>query len=302
MTPALGLGCAPLGNLYRAVTDDDAKATVDAAWHAGVRYFDTAPLYGHGLAERRLGGALAARPRDDYTLSTKVGRRLVAGVDPATIFVDVPPVRPVFDFTYDGVLRSIDDSLARLGTDRIDVALVHDPDDHEEEAIAGAFPALRRLREERVVTWIGAGMNQPQMLTRFVRNEDIDTVLVAGRWTLLDRSAGDELLPLCEQTGVRVVVGGVFNSGVLADPRPGATFDYAPADAPVVATAQRMARVCAARGISLRAAALRFAARQPSVVTVLTGARSATEMAGNAADFARPIPDELWPELEACRR
>ena len=300
MNASLGLGGAPLGNLYRPVSEAEARATVDAAWTAGVRVFDTAPLYGHGLSERRMGAALRDRPRQEYRLSTKVGRLLVEGADPDSIFVDVPAVRPVFDFSADGVLRSFEASLERLGLDRVDVLLVHDPDDHAEEALQGAFPALRRLRDEGVVDAIGAGMNQSELLSRFVREADIDCVLIAGRWSLLDREAGENLLPLCAERGVAVMAGGVFNSGLLAQPSDaGATFDYGKPTARLVATARRMDEACFAHGVPLRAAAMQFAARHPAVTTVLTGARSAQEISSNGADFGLPVPEELWSELDA---
>ena len=293
----LGLGCAPIGNLYDAVTDGDAQATVDAAWRAGMRYFDTAPLYGHGLSERRLGVALSRRPRDDIVVATKVGRVLVPGPTAETIFADAPPVHPVFDFSYDGVLRSFEESLGRLALDRVDVLLVHDPDDHVDEALEGAFPALRRLRDEKVVSAIGAGMNQSAALTRFVREADIDTVLVAGRYTLLDQSAGEDLLPACTEMDVSVVAAGVFNSGVLADPTPGAHFDYAPARPEVLARAQAIARTCADFGVPVTAAAIQFPFRHTAVTTVLVGSRSAAEVVANVAAFNTPIPDELWDAL-----
>ena len=189
----IGLGCAPIGNMFTAVSDDDAGATVDAAWRAGIRYFDTAPLYGHGLSERRLGRALATRPRGDYVLSTKVGRLLQppGGPPPPTIFTGVDELVPHFDFSRDGVLRSLDDSLSRLGTDRIDVVLVHDPDDHEDVARRETFPALLRLRDDGVIAAVGCGMNQVAMLERFVADIDLDCVLLAGRYSLLDRSGAE---------------------------------------------------------------------------------------------------------------
>jgi D-threo-aldose 1-dehydrogenase len=184
----LGLGCAPLGNLYTALGDAQAQATVDAAWRAGLRWFDTAPLYGHGISEERLGRALRNRPRADFVLATKIGRLLVPGRDPQTIFADVPALRPQFDFSFDGTLRALDDSLNRLGLNRVDVLHVHDPDAHESEAVAGAFRALRRLRDEGVIGAIGAGMNQSSMLARFVERGLVDCVLVAGRYSLLDQA------------------------------------------------------------------------------------------------------------------
>ena len=206
-------------------------------------------------------------------------------------------MHPVFDFSADGVRRSLDASLERLGLDRVDIVHVHDPDDHAEEALAGAFPALRRWRDDGVVAKIGAGMNQSALLARFVREADVDCVLLAGRYTLLDRSALDDLLPLCEATGVEVIAAGVFNSGLLADPRPGAPFDYAPAPAELVERARQLAAICARYGVPLTAAALQFPARHPAVTCVLTGVRSVAELEANVADAARPIPPDLWDDL-----
>jgi D-threo-aldose 1-dehydrogenase len=298
----LGFGAAPIGNLFTRVADDDAGAAVDAAWNAGVRFFDTAPLYGHGLSEQRLGAALHSRRRDDYVLATKVGRLLTSAiVKDDDGFVDTPPVGWTYDFSYDATLRSLDASLARLGMDRVDLLHVHDPDDHAEEALRGAFPALRRLRDEGVIRAIGAGMNQSALLARFVREADVDCVLLAGRYTLLDHSGLDELLPLCSERGVGVIAGGVFNSGLLADPSPRATYDYAPAAPELVARARRLADVCARHGVDLKAAALRFPLAHPAVASVLTGARSAAEMAENARLFAQPIPRALWDDLRRER-
>jgi D-threo-aldose 1-dehydrogenase len=298
----LGFGAAPIGNLFAPVSDADATAAVDAAWRAGMRFFDTAPLYGHGLSEQRLGAALRAYPRDDFALATKVGRHLVPDATPRDHgFVDTPPLSPQFDFSHDATLRSLDESLARLGADRVDLLHVHDPDDHADAALRGAFPALCRLRAEGVVRAIGAGMNQSTLLARFVREADVDCVLLAGRYTLLDQSALGDLLPLCAQSGVSVIAGGVFNSGLLADPSPRATFDYAPAPAALVERAKRLAAVCARHGVDLKAAALRFPLAHPAVACVLTGARSAAEAAENARLFAEPIPLALWDDLR-CER
>jgi D-threo-aldose 1-dehydrogenase len=193
----LGLGCAPLGNLYRAVDDDIAAATVDAAWERGVRLFDTAPLYGHGLSEERLGAALAARPRDEYALATKVGRLLVPGAPPDSIFAATPPRVPVFDFSADGVRRSIDESLERLDLDRIDLLHVHDPEDHLDQAEDEAFPALLRLRDEGVIGAVGVGTNFAEVVARFVGRVDLDCVLLAGRCTLLDRTGPEVVFDAC---------------------------------------------------------------------------------------------------------
>lgn len=296
----LGFGGAPIGNLFTPVADAEAAAAVDAAWQHGVRFFDTAPLYGHGLSERRLGAALRARPRAELAIATKVGRLLVADDDPpADGYVATPPYRPVFDFSYDATLRSLSASLERLGLDRVDVLHVHDPDDHAEEALRGAFRALVRLREEGVVRAIGCGMNQADLLARFARELDLDCVLLAGRYTLLEQPALAELLPICAARGVSVIAAGVFNSGLLADPSPAATYDYAPAPAALVERARRLAAVCARHGVSLKAAALRFPLAHRAVACVLTGARSAAEMRENASLFAAPIPLALWDALRA---
>ncbi len=300
----LSLGTAALGNLYRPVGEDQARATVDAAWQAGIRYFDTAPHYGLGLAERRLGEALRDRPRAEFTVSTKAGRLLepVArphGDDRANGYAVPATHRRIWDFSADGVRRSIEESLLRLGLDRVDAVYLHDPDDHERPAFEDAYPALERLRAEGVVGAIGAGMNQAAMLARFVRDTDVDAVLLAGRYTLLDQSGLDELLPLARRRGVSVVIGGVFNSGLLAGPGPGATFDYLPAPDSALRRALRIEAVCAAHGVPLRAAALRFAAAHPAVASVLVGARSAAEVADAASMLRVPVPDGLWQELRA---
>ena len=298
----LGLGAAPLGNLFTPVSDDEAAACVDAAWDSGIRYFDTAPHYGIGLSERRLGAALRGRPRDAYTLSTKVGRLLepvaeVTGDDLANGFAVPATHRRIWDFSADGVRRSIEDSLTRLGLDRIDIAYLHDPDDHGPQALAEAYPALEKLRAEGVVRAIGAGMNQSAMLTRFVRETDTDVVLLAGRYTLLDQDGLTELLPEAQRRGVAVVVGGAFNSGLLADPKPGATFDYAVAPDALLQRALRIKAVCERHGVPLRAAALRFPLDHPAVRSVLVGTRSAAEITDAAAMVAHPIPAGLWDEL-----
>jgi D-threo-aldose 1-dehydrogenase len=310
----LGFGTAEIGGLFRAVSDEDAARVLERAWEIGIRYFDTAPLYGYGNAERRVGAALRDRPRDEYVLSTKVGRLLVPigevpegadidrqavdGVDDAS-YVGTPPVRVVFDYSYDGVLRSVEASLERLGIDRIDILYVHDPDDHWEAAIDGAIPALHRLRDEGRVGAIGAGMNQAPMLARFVREGDIDVVLVAGRYTLLDQAALPELMPLCLERNVAVMIGGVMNSGILADPRPGARFNYASAPAALVERAQALRAVCERHGVPLRAAAIQFALAHPAVRSLVAGVRTIDHLDDYPALMAVPILDALWGDLRA---
>ncbi|MGK4579034.1 aldo/keto reductase [Kitasatospora sp. HPMI-4] len=298
----LSFGAAGIGNLFTPVTDEAAAQAVDAAWAAGIRSFDTAPHYGLGLSERRLGAALRGRPRAEYTVATKVGRLLdplphPAGDDLANGFAVPATHRRLWDFTADGVRRSLEASLERLGLDRVDIVHLHDPDDHFAEAVGQAYPALERLRAEGVVGAIGVGMNQAGMLARFVRDTDIDAVLLAGRYTLLDQGALAELLPEAARRGVSVIVGGVFNSGVLAAPRPGATFDYAAAAPELVERALRMQAVCERYGVPLRAAAVRFALAPQAVAGVLVGARSAEEITDAARLLDLDIPDALWQQL-----
>jgi D-threo-aldose 1-dehydrogenase len=283
------------------VTEAAADATVAAAWEHGIRSFDTAPLYGHGLSERRLGRALRERPREAYVLSTKVGRLLAPGAGGTDGFVIPPTHHVVWDFSAGGVRRSLEASLERLGLDRVDTVLIHDPDRHYRAALEQAYPALHELRAQGVVKALGAGMNQGAMLARFARETEIDVVLLAGRYTLLEQDALDDVLPACLDRGVRVIAAGVFNSGLLARdrPAPDATYDYAPAPPPLVARAHRIADVCERHGVSLPAAALAFPGRHPAVSTVLVGAREPAEVARNAELFARGVPEELWDELRA---
>lgn len=310
----LGFGGASIGGLFTAVDEDAAIDVVRHAWDVGIRSFDTAPLYGYGASERRMGAALRDRPRDDFTLSTKVGRLvrdegaipLDAEIDRQArdgrddaYYVRELPVRLVFDYSADGVRRSIDESLDRLGLDRIDIALIHDPDDHWPEAIGRAWPALERLRAEGVIAAVGAGMNQSAMLARFARETDMDVFLLAGRYTLLDQGALDELLPLCVERGIAVLVGGVMNSGVLADPRPGSRFDYAPASLEILARAHRLGEVCARHDVPLRAAATQFPLAHPAVASLVAGVRTAEHLDDYPAMLAYPVPAALWDELRA---
>ncbi|GAB7066314.1 aldo/keto reductase [Mycobacterium hodleri] len=303
---ALGFGATAIGGMYTEVSDHDADETVAAAWAAGLRYFDAAPQYGRGNGETRLGRGLARYRRDDYVLSSKVGRLLRADADPHPDDFDstgrpydagAPDVATVYDYSRDGVLRSIEESLVRLGTDRLDVALVHDPDDYVDDALATAFPTLIELRDQKVVSAIGAGMNQTAALERFARESDPDMFLLAGRYTLLEQTALQSFLPLCTERGIAVVAGGVFNSGLLADPGPNARYDYDPAPPETVARAHRLFEVCRRHDVPLKAAALQFPLAHPAVTAVLTGARSRAEIVENVELFDRPIPDELWRDL-----
>lgn len=302
----LSLGCAQLGNLYRAISDEQASATVHAAWERGIRYYDTAPHYGLGLSERRLGQALAGCPREAYVLSTKVGRLLEPlpgpGGQDTEGFAVTATHRRVWDFSRDGVLRSLDASLARLRVDRVDVVYIHDPDEHYREALDGAYPALAELRSQGVVGAIGAGMNQAEMLTDFARNTDMDVMMLAGRYTLLEQPALDELLPACIDRGIGIVAAGVFNSGLLAraTPTPDAHYDYRTAPEELVARARRMAEICARHDATLPAAALAFPLGHPSVVSVCVGARSPEQVDGNASLLAGGVPAALWRDMMAA--
>jgi D-threo-aldose 1-dehydrogenase len=310
----LALGGASIGGLFSAVDDEVAIGTVRHAWDLGIRAYDTAPLYGYGASERRMGRALRDRPRDKYVLSTKVGRlvrhesaidagadvdRQRLGTEDDAYYVRGEPLRIVFDYSADGVVRSLEASLERIGVDRVDIALIHDPDDHWQEAIEGAWPALDRLRAEGVVRAVGAGMNQAAMLARFARETDMDVILLANRYTLLDQTALATLLPACVERGIAVLLGGVMNTGILADPRPGSRFDYGPARADLVAKAQRLAAICARYAVPLRAAAIQFPLAHPAVASLVAGVRSIAHLDDYPAMMALPIPADLWTELRA---
>jgi D-threo-aldose 1-dehydrogenase len=304
---SLGFGGASAGNLYTETTGEEVTAAVDCAWAGGIRYFDTAPHYGLGLSEHRLGSALRDRPREVFVISTKVGRLLEpnprpGGSDLAAGGFAVPDtLRRRFDFGAAAVRRSLEGSLDRLGLDRVDLVYVHDPDDHVDEAIAGAIPELIRMRDEGLVSAVGVGMNQWQAPLRMVRETGIDLVMLAGRWTLLDRS-GQPLLDECAARGVAVVAAAPFNSGLLARawPGDGAYFDYGPAAPPVLARARALASICQRHGVSLPDAAIQFPLRHPAVLSVVSGMRSGEEVASTLARFATVVPDDAWTELDAC--
>jgi D-threo-aldose 1-dehydrogenase len=287
----LGLGTAPLGGLYAPVEEETAQRVVDRAWELGIRFFDTAPYYGSGTSERRLGAALRARARNEYVVSTKVGRLLRPGTSE---WHGGPPLESYFDFSYDGALRSLEESLARLGIDRVDIALVHDPDDHYDEARDGAFRALVRLRDEGMIRAVGVGMNQTEMLSRFARETEPDCFLVAGRYTILDRSAADELLPLCADRGIAVIAGGVFNSGVLAG---GDTFNYERASDDVVGRVAQLEATCRRHNVPLTAAAVQFPLRHPVVASVLIGCRTSDEVDEDVRLARLDVPADLWAEV-----
>lgn len=301
----LGLGTSQMGNLGQVISDDDAAATFRTAWDGGIRYFDTAPHYGLGLSERRLGRLLREVPREEYVLSSKVGRLLEPnpdGVGEDDEGFAVPATwRRRWDFSRDGVLRSVAESLERLGLDRLDVVHLHDPDEHWEQASAEAVPALVELREQGVINAVGVGMNQSTMLAEFVRRTDVDLVMCANRYTLLEQPAARDLLPLAAERGVAVVVAGVFNSGLLATPRPApdAQYDYRPAPPELVARVNRLADICESHGVSLPTAALAFPLRHPTVAGVMIGVRSPAQAAAALEGHATAVPEELWAELAA---
>jgi D-threo-aldose 1-dehydrogenase len=301
----LGFGAAQIGNLYSAVDDETAAQAVEAAWAAGVRYFDTAPHYGLGLSERRLGAALAGRPREEFVVSTKVGRLLVpnsspSGSDLANWGFAVPDeLTRVRDYSSDGVRRSLESSLERLQLDRVDVVYVHDPDDHLDVAITQAIPALAELRDAGVIGAIGVGMNYWQPLLRIVTEADVDAVMLAGRWTLVDRSGGP-LLEECGTRNVSVVAAAPFNSGLLSRPWPTdeAYFDYAPAPPDLLARARALAAVCQEHGTTLPEAAMQFPLRHPSVTSVVAGMRTQAQAVSNTGFMQAEIPASVWPALD----
>lgn len=302
-TTELGIGVAQFGNLYRETTDEESLSAVDAAWDAGIRCFDTAPHYGLGLAERRLGEALRGRPRDDYVVSTKVGRLLVpnpagAGARDAE-FVVPATMRRVWDFSRDGIRRSLDASLERLGLDRVDVLYLHDPDDHEREALDEALPAMVELRDEGIVRAVGVGMNQSAMPARFVERIDLDVVMIAGRFTLLDQSALDDLLPAAERGGVSIVAAGIYNSGVLSThPIQGdAHYNYQTVPVDVLDRARRIAAVCEEFSVTIPEAAVAFPLQHPSVSGVAVGVRTAGHVADAVARYGTAVSGELWAAL-----
>ena len=303
-TDKLSLGCAQLGNLYRPVDDSEARATVEAAWAEGIRYFDTAPHYGLGLSERRLGAALLGRARSDYVLSTKVGRLLEPAASRGLMddggFAVPADFRRVWDFSRDGVLRSLAESLERLAVDQVDIVYLHDPDDHRDDAFLRAYPALEELRSQGLVKAIGAGMNQSGMLADFARHTDVDVLMLAGRYTLLDQSALDDLLPTCIERGVDIVAAGVFNSGLLARTKPSLTahYDYGAAPAGLVQRATRIATVCELHGTTLPAAAIAFPLCHPAVVSVCIGAHSSEQVVRNTKLGSEHIPAALWDALK----
>jgi D-threo-aldose 1-dehydrogenase len=310
----LGIGTAPLGNLFRPVSEQTAQQTFAACWAAGLRYVDTAPLYGLGLSETRLNHFLRGRPRGDYIVSTKVGRLLSACPPEARTGIgkwfDVPSRREIYDYSYDGVMRSLESSLERLGLDRVEILFVHDidvfnhgtaaaRDAHIETLMAGGYRALAKLREEGVVDAIGAGVNEWQACQILAERGDFDLFLLAGRYTLLEQEALESFLPLCERRGIGVVIGGAFNSGILATgAKPGAVYNYDPAPPAILERVARIEAVCARHGVAIAEAALRFPLAHPAVVSVIPGAASPAEVARNMVTLGKAVPPDLWRDLK----
>lgn len=309
---AIGFGSAPIGNFNGAFTDADADASVARAWDQGIRYFDTAPGYGNGLSEYRLGHALRRFDRAELVLSTKVGRVLTPTLDAPRVngqYRDIPPLVANFDYGYDGVMRAVEQSMQRMLTDRFDVLFIHDCDyythgadqpEYFRQAITGGFPALEALRDQGVVKAIGFGVNETDVMTEAVKATDVDICLLAGRYTLLEQEPLDTLLPICQERRIGVVLGGVYNSGVLATgPVPGARFNYAPAPKAVLAKTERLAEVCERYDVTLPSVALQFAYAHPAVMSICVGARDARQQLRNLELFETPVPQELWNELRA---
>jgi len=311
----LGFGTAPLGNLYRAISDDDAHAVLEAAWQTGVRYYDTSPQYGLGLSETRLNRFLRTKPRGDYVLSTKIGRLLQVCPPEQRLgigkFFEVPSRREVFDYSYDGVMRSIEFSLERLGVDSIDILFAHDLDVYShgskavadryiEEFLASGYRALTELRDQRVIKGFGAGVNEWQACQTLAERGDFDLFLLAGRYTLLEQEALQSFLPLCQRRGIGVVLGGAYNSGILATgPKPGAFYNYSEAPQDILDRVARIEAVCARHGVRLIEAALNFPLAHPAVVTVIPGGQRVEEVKSNRNLLGATIPAALWAELKS---
>lgn len=301
----LGLGTAPLGGLFTTVADSDAESTILAAIKSGINYFDTAPLYGYGIAERRLGSALNKSGKS-FVLSTKVGR-VLEKIDPKRTVIDDslgsfadidPSVVPVFDFSREGILRSIEQSLKRLNVTSFDIAYIHDADERIDEAIAKSYGVLDELRSQGVLKGIGVGLNYCAPSIKAVKEMDLDIILIAGRFSLLDQSAQEQLFKECKKKNTAVAIGGVYNSGILANPVAGATFDYSPASEELISKAQKIKHLLADFHIPLTAAAIQFPLRHPVVTSVLTGSRNVKELNSNISDFDLDIPEAVWQALE----
>ena len=297
----LGLGGAPLGGLFTDVQGESAIATVKRALELGINFFDTAPLYGHGKSEMRMGEGLAGTSPDSRVLASKVGR-VLEPVEPGSLekdeFDNPAPFKPVFDFSYEGTMLSFNESLKRLQVDRIDILHIHDPDDHYDEAIKGAYPALDQLRREGRIKAVGAGMNQAAMPARFAREGNFDCFLLAGRYSLIDHTGLKELLPLCVEKQISIIIGGPYNSGILATGAvPGAKFNYADAPPEIMERVRKVQEVCARHQVPMKAAALQFPLAHPAVASVIPGARSVAELEENFRLISHQIPGDFWTDL-----
>lgn len=296
----LSLGTAPLGGLFASVSDKDGDELLNGALDLGINYFDTAPQYGHGVAEIRVGRALQ-NAKVPFVVETKVGRVLkrVEGVEPEKWFPDAPrDIVPIYDYSKEGIKRSFEESLERLGLPHIDIVLMHDAEDYIPDAINNAFPVLADLRSQGLIKAIGLGMNYAEPALEIMKNTDLDIALIAGRYTLLDQIAQEELFPYALEHNIDISMGGVLNSGVLANPVAGATYNYLPASDEIIARAQKIGAFLKDRGVPLIAAALQFPLRHPAVTSVLTGPRTFAELQSNANDFDRALPADIWAELE----
>lgn len=297
---AFGVGTAPLGGLFASVEDIEASSVISAALEAGITYFDTAPFYGNGSSERRIGSTLSTVPRSAFRISSKVGRILVPGLsNEPNEYRDLDPFTPVYDYSAGAVRSSLESSLERLGIDSIDILFIHDPEGHMDQALTEAYPELDRMRSEGLVSSIGVGTNWAETGTRFVRETDIDVALVAGRYTLIDQIALDEFLPEALRRNVSVVGAGVFNSGVLVNPVEGATYNYAPASPEILDKARRINDVVTEFGCSVASVGLQFPLRHPAYKSVLSGVRSVEELDNNIEAFDAEIPEGVWDALEA---
>lgn len=299
----MGLGGAPLGGLFTDVQGESAIATIKRALELGINFFDTAPLYGHGKSEMRMGEGLAGTAADSRVLATKVGR-VLEPVEPGSLekdeFDNPAPFKPVFDFSFEGTMRSFNESLKRLQVDRVDILHIHDPDDHYDEAIKGAYPALDQLRREGRIKAVGAGMNQAEMPARFAREGNFDCFLLAGRYSLIDHTGLEDLLPLCVEKQISIIIGGPYNSGILATGAvPGAKFNYADAPPEIMEKVRKVQDVCARHQVPMKAAALQFPLAHPAVASVIPGARSVAELEENFRLISHPIPGDFWADLRS---
>jgi len=318
----LGIGTAPIGGWPKSIEEESALETLESAWNNGIRYFDTAPMYGYGMAEERLGKFLKTKKKDEFVISTKVGRIIIDSESNSTFepfFKGAPKREPYFDFSYDATLRSFENSLKRLQLDKVDILLIHDPDNHFNDAINGSLKAVHKLKDEKVISAIGCGMNQNEMLTKFANTGLVDCFLLAGRFTLLDQRSLDELLPACEKNNVSLIIGGVFNSGILIDPSPSSFFDYVELNDSWLKNAKQLGvrvpksyennqywinkakeinDVCKKHNINLKSAALKFPYLNKNTATVLTGVSSKKHVVENLNSYLSEISNDLWKELE----